>query len=164
MEGVISKVWSATMSMSELAVFDTTLQKTNVWLNEIVEVLGVDRHQAWIILGAGLRAIRNRLPVELAAHLGAQLPLLVRGAYYDQFRPAEQPLSYRKLDEFLDNVAKGLNEKINSDEEDCAVAVFGVLTRHVTPEQIEKVRHALPEDVRRIWPEVMPLGHPIKPT
>jgi uncharacterized protein (DUF2267 family) len=53
------------------------------------------------VLGAVLRGVRDRIPLDLAAHLGAQLPLLVRGAYYDQFRPSELPDKSRSLDEFL---------------------------------------------------------------
>jgi uncharacterized protein (DUF2267 family) len=35
---------------------------------------------------------------------------------------------------------------------DAARAVFQVLNRHVEPNQVEKVRRALPEEVRELWP------------
>lgn len=146
------------MSATGLDVFDTTLQKTHIWLNEISEIMGEDRQTAWVVLGAVLRAIRDRLPVELAANLSAQLPLLVRGAYYDQFNPSVQPLTYRSLDEFLTEVTTRMRTAKPVDPRAATHAVFGVLTRHLTPEQIEKVRHALPEDVRAAWPIVMPAG------
>ena len=79
------------MSATGLDVFDKTVQITNIWLNEIMEDIGPDRRLAWKVLSVVLRKIRDRVPVELAAHLGAELPLLVRGAYYDQFEPAKQP-------------------------------------------------------------------------
>src|SRR5262245_36403346 len=72
------------MRASGLDVFDRTLQTTHVWLNELMDSLGSDRQAAWHVLGAVLHALRDRLPPGLAAHLGAQLPLLVRGLYYDQ--------------------------------------------------------------------------------
>ena len=75
------------MSTTGLDVFDKTLQTTNIWLDEIMDVVGPDRGVAWHVLGAVLRTLRDRLPLGLAAHLGAQLPLLVRGTYYDQFQP-----------------------------------------------------------------------------
>ena len=68
--------------------FDKTLQTTHVWLNELCDEIGPDRQLAWHVLGAVLRAVRDRLPVDLAAHLDSQLPLLLRGTYYDQFRPS----------------------------------------------------------------------------
>ena len=69
------------MSTTGLEVFDKTVQTTNIWLDEIMERMGPDRHVAWHILGAVLRTLRDRLPLDDAAHLGAQLPLLVRGLY-----------------------------------------------------------------------------------
>ena len=80
------------MSATGLDVFDKTLQTTNIWLDEIMAKLGPDRQVAWHVLGAVLHALRDRLQIGLAVHLGAQLPLLVRGLYYDQWHPSEQTL------------------------------------------------------------------------
>lgn len=96
------------MSSSAIPVFDKTAQTTHLWLNEIGEETGLDDQQSWRVTAAVLRAIRDRLPVQLAAHLGSQLPLLVRGAYYDQFRPSAMPKRVRSLDEFLLLIAEEL--------------------------------------------------------
>lgn len=139
------------MSSSAIPVFDKTAQTTHLWLNEISEEIGLDDQQSWRITAAVLRAIRDRLPVELAAHLGSQLPLLVRGVYYDQFRPSAMPSRVRSLEEFLQLIAEELKFGKPVDTEDAARAVFNVLSRHLTAGQIEKVREALPEEVRAIW-------------
>jgi uncharacterized protein (DUF2267 family) len=144
------------MSATGLEVFDSTLQKTHIWLNDISETLGEDRQTAWMVLGAVLRAIRDRLTVELSAHLGAQLPLLIRGAYYDQFNPSIQPLAYRSLDEFHAEITTRMRIGKPIEPAEAAEAVFGVLTRHITPEQVAKVRQSLPEEVRSQWPIAMP--------
>lgn len=83
------------MTATGLDVFDKTLQTTHIWLEEINEALGPDRRVAWHVLGAVLRTLRDRLPLGLAAHLGAQLPLLVRGLYCDQWHPPAKPLKLR---------------------------------------------------------------------
>ena len=129
-------------------VFDKTLQTTHVWLNELCEEIGPDAHLAWHVLGAVLRATRDRLPMDLAAHFGSQLPLLVRGTYYDRLRTSELPSKLRSLDEFLDGIEAELamNRPVNS--HDATRAVFQILSRHVNRGQIEKVRQALPQDVR----------------
>ena len=67
------------MSATGLDVFDKTLQTTHIWLDELMAEIGPDRQVAWHVLGTVLRAVRDRIPLELAVHLGAQLPLLVRG-------------------------------------------------------------------------------------
>jgi uncharacterized protein (DUF2267 family) len=141
------------MSATGLEVFDKTLHTTNTWLKEIMETLGTDRHVAWHVLGTVLRALRDRVPVELAAHLGAELPLLVRGLFYDQWRPGTAPERYRSLDDFLERVAEDLSSTKPIDPQDAARAVFNVLSRHIPEGQIRKVRHSLPADIRAIWPE-----------
>jgi uncharacterized protein (DUF2267 family) len=140
------------MSTTGLDVFDKTLQITNIWLNEIMEVTGPDRQVAWHVLGGVLRTVRDRIPLELAVHLGSQLPILVRGIYYDQWHIGGQPERYRSVDEFLRRVIDNLGAIRPVNPQQAARAVFGVLSRHLSPGQAENVRHALPEDVRGLWP------------
>src|SRR5829696_7022895 len=139
------------MSASGLDVFDKTLQTTHIWLKDIMAVTGADRQVAWHVLGAVLRAVRDRIPLDLAAHLGAELPILVRGTYYDQWRPELQPERYRSLDEFLERVVAGLGAIRPVDPRDAVRSVFNVLDRHLPEGQVRKVRDALPEDVRALW-------------
>ena len=115
------------MSRTGLDVFDKTLQTTNIWLDELMQQIGPDRQVAWHVLGVVLRALRDRLPVELAAHLGSQLPILVRGIYYDQWRPSDQPQRLRTLDEFLDRIASELANTRPVNVRDATRAVFAVL-------------------------------------
>ena len=140
------------MSATGLEVFDKTIHTTNTWLGEVMEKLGPDRQVAWHALGAVLRAVRDRIPLALAAHLGEQLPLLVRGTYYDQWRPSEQPEKWRSADEFISIVSDELRQVRPVNVRDAARTVFQVLNRYVEPNQIAKVREALPEEVRRLWP------------
>lgn len=140
------------MGGSGLDVFDKTLQSTHIWLDGVMEVTGTDRHTAWHVLGAVLRTLRDRLPLGLAAHLGAQLPLLVRGAYYDQFQPAREPLLLHTEDEFLSAVQEALGQARPVDIRDATRSVLAVLSLHVSPEEIEKVKRSLPAKMRRLWP------------
>ena len=139
------------MSANGLDVFDKTIQTTNIWLNEIMQSVGPDRQVAWKVLTAVLHRLRNRLPVELSAHLGTQLPLLVRGVYYDQYQPARQPDGCRNLEEFTAEVAEWLSDTRPVDPRLAIRAVFGVLSRHVPEGQLWKVREALPRDIRQSW-------------
>lgn len=152
------------MSATGLEVFDKTVQTTNIWLDEIVGQMGPDKNLAWHILGAVLRALRDRLPLDEAAHLGAQLPLLVRGLYYDQWRPASGMRKDRRQDEFLAHVAEGLRNTRPVNTRDATRAVFAVMERHVTRGQIEKVISSLPHDIRSLWPaEAAPAAQPTTP-
>jgi len=141
------------MSATGLDVFDKTLHVTNTWLSEIMKTLGTDRQAAWHALGAVLRAVRDRVPLGLAVHLGAQLPLLVRGTYYDQWRPSEQPTAWRTLDEFISILSADLRSGRPVDPKNAMEAVFQVLNHYVDPGQVAHIREALPEEVRRSWPQ-----------
>ena len=141
------------MSATGLVVFDKSLQTTNTWLGEIMDTVGPDRQVAWHVLGAVLRAMRDRMPLGLAAHLGAQLPLLVRGAYYDRWQPSEQPADWRSLDDFLSIVSEDMEGSRPVDPKEGARSVFEVLNHHVDPGQVSNVKQALPQDVRALWPE-----------
>lgn len=141
------------MSANGLQVFDKTLQTTNIWLDQIMERLGRERQVAWKVLSVVLHKLRDRVPVEAAAHLGAQLPMLVRGVYYDQYQPAQQPTRCRTSDEFIAEVDKWLADTQPIAAEDAITAVFAVLSRNIDDGQVDKIKSILPEPIRELWPE-----------
>jgi uncharacterized protein (DUF2267 family) len=143
---------SLIMSTTGLEVFDDTVHKTNVWLKEIMEALGCDRHRAYQALRGVLHCLRDRLIVEEAAQLADQLPMLVRGIYYESWRPAATPRKVRSREEFLEQLASHLPGPQPLDPETTALAVFQVLNRHVTPGEIEDVVSELPKEIRTLWP------------
>ena len=141
------------MSATGLEVFDETLHKTNAWLKEIMQALGPDRHRAYQALRAVLHCLRDRLTIEEAAQLGDQLPMLVRGIYYEAWRPAGKPEKIRSREEFVARIAKELANVRPIDPDDAARAVFRVLGSHVGPGEIRQVMHVLPEEIRALWPQ-----------
>ncbi len=138
------------MSATGLEVFDDTLQKTNTWLKEISEELGPDRQRAYQALRAVLHTLRDRLTVDQAAHLGEQMPMLVRGIYYEAWRPAGKPDKIRSRDEFVGAIAERLENAPPIDPEAAARTVFRVLQNHVTAGEMRHVSDALPEDIRTL--------------
>lgn len=150
----------ANVSLTGLEVFDDTVHKTNLWLKEIANTLGLDRHGAYQVLRAVLHTLRDRLPINEAAQLGDQLPMLVRGIYYEAWHPAGKPEKIRSRDEFLARVAGHIASKQLIDPEQAARAVFRTLENHVSPGEIRNVMQVLPEDIRALWPplETAPLS------
>jgi uncharacterized protein (DUF2267 family) len=83
----------------------------------------------------------------------AQLPILVRGLYYDQWHhPAGKPARLRHKEEFLAAVTAGLDDIGPIDPEDATRAVFAVLEHHIAPGEIEDVKAMLPTHLRDLWP------------
>lgn len=139
------------MSATGLDVFDKTLETTHIWLNEICADLGPDKQVAWKVLSTVLHKLRDRLPIGLAAHLGAQLPLIVRGVYYDQFEPSKLPTECNSREEFIAEVAEWLSDTRPVDPDLAVRSVFRVLSRHISEGQVAKVREALPRSLRQSW-------------
>jgi uncharacterized protein (DUF2267 family) len=141
------------MSATGLATFDSTIQTTHVWLNEIAEELGwgPDPHRAYKALRAVLHALRDRLHPDEAAGFAAQLPLLVRGAFYEGWHPAGTPHRVRTAREFLAPVAEAFRADAHLRAEDIARAVFAVVKRHLSSGEVADVIAALPADIQTLW-------------
>lgn len=146
------------MSATGLDVFDTTVQKTNSWLKDLIQVLNWpdDRHRAYSALRATLHALRDRLRVEEVAQLGAQLPMLIRGVYYEGWDPTHKPLRVRHKEQFLDSIALQLGGDGRFDDhvalERIARGVFTVLALRISSGEIEDVKHVVPDEIRSLWP------------
>jgi uncharacterized protein (DUF2267 family) len=143
------------MSSAGLESFDHTVQLTHEWINELDRSLGWNnKGRSYHLLKSVLHALRDRLIVEEAADLAAQLPMLLRGAYYEQWRPAAVPERHKTKDDFLARVAAAFKPPQTLEHPGQAViAVFQLLSKKITSGEIDDVRHALPEDLRNIWPE-----------
>lgn len=136
------------MSATGLKVFDSTIQTTNIWLDDIMKDLKwTDRHRAYHALRAVLHTLRNRLPVDESAHLSAQLPLLVRGIYFEGWHPAAVPVKERRLDQFVAHVSEAFALDTEADPEQICRSVLKVLGRHVDAGAIDCLRKVLPEQI-----------------
>jgi len=136
-------------------IFQNTLQKTEDWLSDVTTELGYeDIPAAYTSFRAVTHALRDRLTPSEAANLASNMPMLVRGFYFEGWRPeADTQRRYRHKQEFLDHVAK-LHPRLSGDAvEDTVRGVFRVLGRHVPEGEIRDVKAQLPEDLRALWPE-----------
>lgn len=139
-------------TMTGLDVFDTTVHKTNVWLKEIMEEINSENHhQAYLALRAVLQSLRDRLTVEEAAQLGAQLPMLIRGIYYEAWRPVDKPLKERSKEEFLSHINDYFRNEPVADAECIARGVFRVLAKRVSEGEIEDVKALMPKQLLDLW-------------
>lgn len=135
-------------------VFDNTMQKTQVWLNDLMEELDwQDRpHKAYLALRTVLHALRDRLTVQEAMQLGAQLPMLVRGFYYEGWNLKNKPHKERHKEQFLDHVRDTFRDDVTVNPQQVVRAVFRVLQRHTSPGEIDDVKHVMPKALQELWP------------
>lgn len=135
-------------------VWERALQKGNAWLQELGAQLDWDDMEAVLLaLRSVLHALRDRLTPNEAVQLAAQLPLLLKGVYFDGWRPSATPLRVRTRQEFLDLVRRPLIRGIpEADPEEITRAVFRLLDEHVSGGEIADVRTVLPAEWSDLWP------------
>src|SRR5690349_6392871 len=113
------------MTSAGLEPIDHAIQQTNIWINELDELLEwQNRAKSFRVLRAVLHALRDLLPVNECAHLSAQLPTMIRGVFYDQWRPASVPVADRGREAFLKRVAEETHAGAPIDPTVAARAVF----------------------------------------
>jgi uncharacterized protein (DUF2267 family) len=140
------------MSLTTIPPIESTVQTTNTWLKELEEELGWhDRPRAYRALRAVLHALRDRLTLAEAVDLGAQLPMLVRGMYYEGWTPNGKPVKERRREDFLAHIASAFGDP-GVYPEGVAWGVFAVLRRHVSAGEIRDIRGILPAEIRALWP------------
>jgi uncharacterized protein (DUF2267 family) len=112
-----------------------------------------DETQAYSALRAVLHALRDRLTTDEAVHLSAQLPMIVRGLYFEGWKPSKTPVKQRHADDFFAAVEISLrNAATTIDPENAVCAVFTLLNDKVTRGEIEDVRNMMPAELKCCWP------------
>ena len=138
---------------SHVRAIDRNIETTNIWLNELSnELHAEDKEEAWNCLNAVLRTIRDRLPAEDAVHFAAQLPTLIRGSYYEGWRPSEAPHKWRHKEDYLAAVRDRMPGRDKMDIEEAVRAVLRVAGHHMNEEEIRKIKSIHPKDVWDLWP------------
>jgi len=130
---------------------DSTVAKTRQWIDETAAELGTeDPREAFRVLRAFLHLVRDRIGVNEAAQLAAQLPELLRGAYYENWVPSRTPERYRDRDSFLRKLAEQARLAGETEASYAATAAMSVLRRHVSEGELEDVLANFPADVREL--------------
>jgi uncharacterized protein (DUF2267 family) len=144
------------MSTTGLEVFDKTVQETNHWLRLMMGELATDsRSVAFGALRASLHAVRDRIGVDNAAHLGAQMPMLLRGAYYEGWQPSSTPTRERHLGDFVDHVKSELPTGSVVNPAEAARACFSAMSQCLDRGEMTKLKGILPHEVLNLWPDSM---------
>jgi uncharacterized protein (DUF2267 family) len=142
------------MSDAGFAAFSKTVGKTNEVLEEIEQGFGWGkerRHQSYAALRAVLHALRDRLTVEEAAQLGAQLPILVRGVYYGDWDPSRVPMRQSRED-FLDRIRSQFPYDVEGGTEQVARIVLRAVSRYVSEGEWRGIAAGLPRDLVSLVP------------
>lgn len=137
-------------------------QQAQEWLNDLSGREPFEnRDQAYSLLRAVLHAIRDRLTPEEVAHVGSQLPMLVRGFYFEGWRPALAPNEFATRAEFYDRVSASLRGAPSAetlDVEEATGTVIAFLVDHLDEGLLRHVTSQLPGNIATLFPETVQTG------
>jgi uncharacterized protein (DUF2267 family) len=134
--------------------FDTTVDKTNRLLKEIEQEYGWPkdrRNQSYAALRGVLHAIRDRLTVEESAQFSAQLPMLVRGLFYEGWDPSNVPVRMGRED-FLGRVRQEFPYEVRGTTEELVTNVIKALKLYGTEGEWEDIRASMPKELATVVP------------
>lgn len=138
------------MSTGSVDAIERSVHKTNEWLADLAAELGVDREEAWRILRAFLQVLRDRITIDEAAHLAAQLPHVLRGVFYEGFDPGHTLEKIRDPDTFLTRLAERAELAGPTNASLAAEAAMRTLRRHITDGEVDEVLSQLPDPIRSV--------------
>ena len=133
-----------------IADFEHGTQMANLWLDDLMECLGwEDRYQAYQSLRFTLRALRDHLLLEQAIQLGTQLPLLLRGVYYEDWSLPPPPSGNpRTTEAFLASIRRHLEAYPSIDSEAVTCASLEVIADCITADSIQAMVNTIAQELK----------------
>ncbi len=143
------------MKLTGLDVFDSTIQRTHSWLKDLaLELNWTDRRKTYLAFRCVLHALRDHLAPKDAVYVGEQLPMLIRGFYFEHWNPEGKPLPLRSCEEYLSIVSGELSQPGEplSNAAGITRAVFRLLERKAANGEIADISQILPAGLLDLWP------------
>ncbi|MEV1290210.1 DUF2267 domain-containing protein [Micromonospora sp. NPDC049679] len=142
------------MTSAQVNALDSSVEKTNKVLKDIEQAYGWPkerRNQSYLAMRAVLHCLRDRLPVGEAVHLAAQLPLVIRGVYYDGWEPESVPKKMGRS-EFLARVRSDFRFEIDGGIERLVQTVLTALRPYITDGEWDDVKSTMPKELMSMMP------------
>ena len=134
-------------------VFDRTVHEAHDWINELTGRLGwSSERDALRLLRTVMCKIRDHLPVNEMAQFAAQLPLILRGMYYEGWQPKKTPVHERDAADFIKDIETEVGDVLDYRGPLDIKAVFDVINARISRGEVEDVRANLPGALSEMWP------------
>ncbi len=142
------------MSAKGLEVIDHTVQQTQEWVNELIERLDwISHRDALRLLRVTLHGIRDHLKLDETAQFAAQLPLLIRGMFFEGWVPKNTPVKQRHAVDFVAAIESQVGDVLDYRGAEDIATVFKLLNAKISRGEVADVRASLPGEIRAMWPE-----------
>lgn len=141
------------MTSQGLEVIDHSVHLSHEWINELAERLEWSSKRSTLrLLRITMRHLRDHLHVNELAQMSAQMPILMRGLFFEGWVPKITPIKERNASDFIAFITDqmGVAEEYHGRED--IKCVFDLLNNRISKGEIEDVRASLPTGIRDLWP------------
>ena len=143
--------------MAAVPILEKNIHQTMTWIYAIEEECNWEEDNqkaAFAALRAVLHELRDLLPLENAIHLSAQLPLIIRGIFFENWSTRAEKFKIRKKEDLLVAVADELFPYPDIDPEAAVKGVITVLQDKISDGEWNKIMSVLPRDLRVLFVKV----------
>lgn len=141
------------MSKTGITTLDHAPDAVAEWLIQLSEWMGwTETGKSYLLLRSTLHELRDYLSVDEAAQLAAQMPLLMKGIFYDGWNPAHKPGANHDKTSFIRNVQEKFIKYPLDDPEGAISTVFALLETKISMGEIGDVRGAMKKELQELWP------------
>jgi uncharacterized protein (DUF2267 family) len=142
------------MVRSSTPTIDHAEEVAHEWIDELGDYLHWSNDaRTHLLLRTVLHTIRDFLTVDEAADLAAQLPVLIRGIYYEGWDPSSAPERPRDKVAFMARIEAPFDRDPLDSPVTAIAAVIKLLNRHVSAGEMAQVRQSLRKDLRFLFPD-----------
>lgn len=133
-------------------VFERTTHEAHEWVNHLAGRTGWGNEREVLhLLRTVLAQIRDHLPLDEMAQFSAQLPIMLRGMFFEGWQPKKTPVRERHAADFVAAVDKEVGDVIDYRGVEDIKAVFNVINARISRGEVEDVRACLPQELRDLW-------------
>ncbi|MFG5383538.1 DUF2267 domain-containing protein [Yoonia sp. R2-816] len=141
------------MTTGQIHVFERTTHEAHEWVNDLSGRLGWSSERDVLrLLRAVICRIRDHLQINEMAQLSAQLPIMLRGMYYEGWQPKLTPVRERHQDEFVAAIEEQVGDVLDYRGPEDIRVVFELLNARISRGEVDDVRANLPTELRDMWP------------
>ncbi|MBE9476850.1 MAG: DUF2267 domain-containing protein [Proteobacteria bacterium] len=142
------------MTAKGLEAIDHTVQLTHEWINELTDRLDwSSQRDALRLLRVTLHQIRDHLLVDEVAQFAAQLPLLIRGMFFEGWVPKNTPIKQRHVKDFISDIEQHVGSVADYRGYEDIQKVFKLINARISRGEISDILASLPEEIRSLWPD-----------
>lgn len=139
--------------------FNNFSQEAETYINDLANELGrpEEKQRVYIIWKSVMHVIRDRIKMGESLDFISQMPLILKGAYVENWKYHEKPpLDYDTVEEMNEKIEqlqkqRGETEfkwELTTDE--ITNIVIDSMKRYITPGQLEHVREQLPKELQQL--------------